>query len=191
VTIAVPQAINEIEGGQVGDAFELSSYGATFNWLKAKAKSFAFSEYHENEPLGSMVNGIRNEDVTKLTFSDASFDIVTSNGVMEHVPQDRDGYAEIARVLRPGGRMYMTVPLYDTPATFELARPTANGIEWFGPEEYHDSCIPGPRTAVTLWRHSTADICDRVKAGGFTRVWLHRAETVPGVDAYPVIVAER
>ena len=57
---------------------------------------------------------------------------MTSNGVLEHIPDDRAGFAEMAHVLRPGGRMNMTVPLYDTPATVELARMTSAGIEWLG-----------------------------------------------------------
>lgn len=190
VTLTVPQAIRDT-CDTVGDAYELSSYGATFDWLKRNARSLAFSEFRPGKPLGAMVDGIRNEDVTRLTFADASFDIVTSNGVMEHVPDDCAGYAEIARVLRPGGRMYMTVPLYDTPATVHLASLTPAGVEWHGPEEYHDSRLGGPKSVVTFWRHSYADICERVRARGFSRVWLHEDSPVPGVRAQAVIVAER
>ena len=190
VTLTVPQAIRDI-GGEVGDAYELSCYGATFDWLKRNARSLSFSEFRPDMPLGANIDGIRNEDVTRLTFAGASFDVVTSNGVMEHVPDDRAGYAQIARVLRPGGRMYMTVPLYDTAATVHLASLTPAGVEWHGPEEYHDSRLGGPRSVVTFWRHSYADICDRVAACGFLRVWLHEDSPVPGIRPQAVIVAER
>lgn len=50
-------------------------------------------------------------DATRLPFPDASFATVVSNCVLEHIP-DLDGVlAEIARVLRPGGRFVTTVPL--------------------------------------------------------------------------------
>ena len=50
-------------------------------------------------------------DATRLPFDDGSFAAVVSNCVLEHIP-DLDGVlAEIARVLRPGGRFVTTVPL--------------------------------------------------------------------------------
>ena len=39
-----------------------------------------------------------------LDYPDASFDVVTSNGVWEHVEDERRSLAEIRRILRPGGR---------------------------------------------------------------------------------------
>ncbi len=39
----------------------------------------------------------------KLPFEDDSFDLVTSNGVLNLVPDKDAAYAEIRRVLRPGG----------------------------------------------------------------------------------------
>ncbi len=38
-----------------------------------------------------------------LPFDDASFDVVISMGVLEHVPNDRESLKEIRRVLRPSG----------------------------------------------------------------------------------------
>jgi ubiquinone/menaquinone biosynthesis C-methylase UbiE len=46
-------------------------------------------------------------DVCSLPFADASFDGATCGYVIEHVPDTRAGLAEIARVLRPGGRMLL------------------------------------------------------------------------------------
>lgn len=41
----------------------------------------------------------------RLDYPDAAFDVVTSNGVLEHVPDDRASLGELARVLRPGGTL--------------------------------------------------------------------------------------
>lgn len=45
-----------------------------------------------------------------LPFKDASFDAVFSLAVLEHVDQPFDCAAEIIRVLKPGGRLYVGVP---------------------------------------------------------------------------------
>jgi SAM-dependent methyltransferase len=38
-----------------------------------------------------------------LPYEDGTFDVVTSNGVLEHVPQEVESLGEIHRVLKPGG----------------------------------------------------------------------------------------
>ena len=49
-----------------------------------------------------------------LPFADASFDLVTSNMVFEHVEQPQAALAEIRRVLRTGGRLIIHTPnLFD------------------------------------------------------------------------------
>lgn len=45
-----------------------------------------------------------------LPYPDARFDLVLSHEVLEHVEDDRQAMAEIARVLRPGGRAVIFVP---------------------------------------------------------------------------------
>jgi SAM-dependent methyltransferase len=44
----------------------------------------------------------------RLDYDDDSFDVVTSNGVLEHVPDDQHSLGEIARILRPGGAFLIT-----------------------------------------------------------------------------------
>jgi SAM-dependent methyltransferase len=46
----------------------------------------------------------RNGDATALPFADATFDVAVSMQVLEYVPEVDAALAEIARVLRPGGR---------------------------------------------------------------------------------------
>jgi SAM-dependent methyltransferase len=49
-------------------------------------------------------------DVADIPLPDDSFATVFSNGVLEHVDNLATGLREIARVLRPNGRLIMTVP---------------------------------------------------------------------------------
>ena len=46
-------------------------------------------------------------DLSQLPFPDGSFDCVTCGYVLEHLPDPEPGLAEIARVLQPGGRMFL------------------------------------------------------------------------------------
>jgi ubiquinone/menaquinone biosynthesis C-methylase UbiE len=46
-------------------------------------------------------------DVTRLPFADEAFDCVTCGYVLEHLPDARDGLVELARVMKPRGRMLL------------------------------------------------------------------------------------
>ena len=46
-------------------------------------------------------------DLSHLPFADESFDCVTCGYVLEHLPEARLGLAELARVMKPGGRMLL------------------------------------------------------------------------------------
>jgi SAM-dependent methyltransferase len=50
-------------------------------------------------------------DARELPFEDGSFDRITAISTIEHIPEGDDrAMAELARVLRPGGRLVVTVP---------------------------------------------------------------------------------
>jgi SAM-dependent methyltransferase len=65
-------------------------------------------------------------DGLRLPFADATFDRVICSEVLEHLHDDRAAMAELARVLRPGGTMAVTVPRYGP----EL-------VNWALSDEYH------------------------------------------------------
>lgn len=47
---------------------------------------------------------------TDLPFDDASFDCVTGFDVLEHVPEDTKAAGEMARVVKPGGYLFVSTP---------------------------------------------------------------------------------
>jgi SAM-dependent methyltransferase len=49
-------------------------------------------------------------DAYRLPFPDASFDKVIAAEVLEHLPDDERAFAELDRVLKPGGALAVTVP---------------------------------------------------------------------------------
>lgn len=76
-------------------------------------------------------------DLTKLSFGDASFDLLIAFHVLEHVPDDGLALAEIRRVLRPGGSALLQVPLRDGPTLEDpsAATPEARAA-MFGQEDH-------------------------------------------------------
>jgi len=54
--------------------------------------------------------GAVNADALALAAPDGSFDAVVASEVLEHVWDDTGALAELVRVLRPGGRIAVTVP---------------------------------------------------------------------------------
>ncbi len=69
-------------------------------------------------------------DALALPFPDGTFDRVICSEVLEHIPNDVGAMRELARVLRPGGTMAITVPRFGP----EL-------INWALSDAYHN--VPG------------------------------------------------
>ena len=63
-----------------------------------------------------------NQDLERLTFPDASFDVVLTSDVMEHVRLEQRAHEEVRRVLKPGGVYLFTVPHFRDRATIERVK---------------------------------------------------------------------
>jgi SAM-dependent methyltransferase len=57
---------------------------------------------------------VQQMDASRLSFPDASFDIVFSRAVFEHIENPVDVLREIKRVIRPGGVFYCLLHLYSS-----------------------------------------------------------------------------
>lgn len=55
---------------------------------------------------------VRRGDACALPFPDKSFDLVLATDIIEHVEDDEQALREIARVLKPGGRVLLSVPAF-------------------------------------------------------------------------------
>lgn len=154
------------------DAYELSARGPLVDYLRRSARSATLSEYLPELPPGSERDGVRSEDVQRLTFADASFDLVTHTEVLEHVPDDARAFAELHRVLRPRGVMLFTVPLHGGEHTVERASLRDGTIEHLLPPAYHTDPLRGG-TGILAFRDYGRDILERVRAAGFAEAFLY------------------
>jgi SAM-dependent methyltransferase len=84
-----------------------------------------------------------------LPFADGCFDRIVASEVLEHIPDDATAVTELARVLRPGGTMAVTVP-----------RCGPEVLNWLLSDAYHE--VPGGH--IRIYRRS--ELRRRVGAAG-------------------------
>jgi SAM-dependent methyltransferase len=94
--------------GPAANALNLAAAGAEVVGvdLAPAAVERATAAFRERGVAGDFVVG----DVRALPFADGSFDFVYAGGVVEHFLDTERALGEMARVLRPGGRVLFTVP---------------------------------------------------------------------------------
>jgi SAM-dependent methyltransferase len=85
-------------------AKELRPYERWFDGRRYVAAGYEPSREH------GPYNCDRHEDIHAMTFADESFDAVLCLEVLEHVADPHTAAREICRVLRPGGRLFLTAP---------------------------------------------------------------------------------
>jgi SAM-dependent methyltransferase len=95
--------------------------------------------------------GTVNGDALHLPFADDSFDVIVASEVLEHLWATEWAMSELVRVLRPGGRIAVTVPS-------ELPE----RICWALDREYHD--VPGGHVRIFKRR----DLENRLENAGLT-----------------------
>jgi SAM-dependent methyltransferase len=129
----------------------------------------------ELTPVGGMFEAMRAEgegrppaaaaalsaDATNLPFADGSFDAIIAAEILEHVPNDGAAMAEIARVLRPGGRVAVTVPAW-----------LPERICWALSREYHE--VPGGHVRI----FTRAELTDKLAAAGLKPTGAHHAHSL-------------
>ena len=74
-------------------------------------------------------------DVADLKFDDETFDRVVCNAILEHVSDPLGSIRELYRVMKPGGQIWVEVPLHQPyhPDPHDYWRVTREGIDsWMG-----------------------------------------------------------
>jgi SAM-dependent methyltransferase len=97
-------------------------------------------------------------DALDLPFEDGTFDRVIASEVLEHIPDDMTAMAELLRVLKPGGRLAVTVPSW-----------LPERICWALSEDYHTA--PGGHIRI----YTRAELEAKLKSLGFRVEGHHHA----------------
>ena len=127
-----------------------------------------------------------NGDATCLPFADASFDRVIAAEVLEHIPDDERAIRELARVLRPGGTIAVTVPAW-----------LAEQVCWALSDEYHAPFVEGGHVRI----YSEPGLRAKLRAAGLrpgaahhahalhTPYWWLKCAVGPTNDTHPLVRA--
>lgn len=135
------------------------------------------SELRGNPNVSDAVRG----DVTSLPFRDAVFDLVLSSHMVEHLPEPARAFREMARALRPGGRLLLL-----TPNRFHYVPLVASLL----PQRLHvrinrSRGVDAEDVFPTFYRANTAGRLRRLLEGaGLTVERLERFETEPEYLAF-------
>jgi len=104
--------------------------------LKEVANTFA-AMVGAGELTADCYAGVAQGDATRLPLPDGGVDRVIASEVFEHIPHDAGAMAELARVVRPGGTIAVTVPTY-----------LPERICWALSDEYNAPFVPGGHVRI-------------------------------------------
>lgn len=93
---------------------------------------YVMSDFWPDVPPGGERDGVRCEDLMALTFEPEVFDLVLTSDIFEHVRKPYVGFAEVHRVLRPGGRHIFSIPVQEP-----WRAATVERVDVSGPEDVH------------------------------------------------------
>lgn len=100
-------------------------------------------------------------DALALPLPDASLDAVILSEVLEHIPDDKGVLAEAVRVLRPGGRIAVTVPRYGP-----------ERVCWALSDAYHE--VEGGH--IRIYRGD--ELATRIREAGLVPYGTHHAHSL-------------
>lgn len=136
-------------------------------YLRSRFPRFIGSEYAETASEKAAIWPIISEDLMDLSFPNASFDVVVTGDVLEHVPDVDRCLAEIHRVLIPGGVTLSTFPFSFLRNGVLRARLEFGKVINILAPEYHGNPMR-PDGGSLVFEVPGWDIVDRALSVGFS-----------------------
>jgi SAM-dependent methyltransferase len=163
-----------------GSAYPLPRLLARCRWL-----DLSVSTWKPGLPAGQVLEpGVTNQNLERLTFPDASFDVVLTSDVLEHVRLEARAHREIRRVLKAGGVYVFTVPHFRDRPTLERVRivdendPSRD--EDVLPREYHGDANSEEGRALA-YRSFGIDLDEKLRGLGFYVEYTKRDDPGLGI----------
>jgi len=169
--------------------YNTEANGSLHQRLQAQP-DYQCSEYWgDKAEFGEIVDGTRNEDLQALSFASASFDVVLSSDVLEHMPRPYRAHSEIYRVLKPGGRHIFTVPYGEAMIRDQMRASLVDGKVVHHLEALYHGDPVRPGEGILVWTIFGLEMLVRLNEIGFeTELWrLHEPGAGiigPGADVF-------
>jgi SAM-dependent methyltransferase len=116
-----------------------------------------------HEITGDQLIGVLRGDACRLPFPDATFDVVITSEVLEHIQDDVSALAEMVRVLKPGGRFAATVPAW-----------LPEVVNWKLSDEYHAPKAAGGHVRI----YTRTELRAKMRSAGLRVDGYHRAHAL-------------
>ena len=165
--ISKGERVLDMVGGFGRHAFALLKQGAdvvaldySLDEVAEVNKWFAAMQLAGEVPAGA--NGIAVRGTAYgLPFADGTFDAVVAAEVLEHLPDDRLAMSELVRVLKPGGRLAVTVPRW-----------FPEKVCWALSDAYHE--VEGGHIRI----YQRREMLDKLREAGAVPTELHHAHAL-------------
>ncbi len=102
-------------------------------------------------------------DATRLPFDDESFERIIASEVFEHIPDDVSAYAELMRLLKPGGTVAVTIPAW-----------LPEQICWKLSDDYHAPAVEGGHVRI----YSEKEVRSKLSDAGLRPGQSHHAHAL-------------
>jgi SAM-dependent methyltransferase len=144
------------------EVHESSPAGAASAKIARECKRYVATHFFPDGSPGEVKAGHRCEDLERQTFADATFDLVVTQDVFEHVLEPGRAFAEVARTLRPGGAHVFTVPWYYwKPTVVRAHRENGKVVHDCAPEYHGNPIDPRGSLVVTEWGFELLEFIER------------------------------
>jgi SAM-dependent methyltransferase len=183
----------------VGAGFGRHVYECARRGARVVALDFAADEVVQTrDTLAAMVEvgeitadrltGVLRGDARRLPFPDATFDVVITSEVLEHIQDDVTAISEMVRVLKPGGRFAATVPAW-----------LPEVVNWKLSDEYHAPKSEGGHVRI----YTRTELRAKLRAAGIDVDGYHRSHALhspywwlrcavgPANDDHPLVARYR
>lgn len=153
---------------------ELLSRGAHVSGVDASAAMVDLARRRLGEGVDLRVADLG----APLPFEDAAFDVVVASLVLHYLQDWSVALAELRRVLRPGGRLLVSV---NHPGAYPIVYPKA---DYFSVTEYSEEyTFDGRTTELTFWHRPLHAMVDAFTTAGFRITTLTEPPPAPDTPA--------